>query len=78
MMGKGVQLPLGASPLQTATLQLLVPLGSSVSPHFGLFMKVMREVHSMMSSDLVSLSLAASWSASLCVHVEWPGTALCS
>lgn len=40
-----------------------VLLGSSVSPQFGLFMKVMREMHFMMSSDVVSLSLGANWSA---------------
>lgn len=36
----------------------------------------MREISFMVSSDLVSLSLAASWSASLRVHFEWPGMAL--
>lgn len=49
--------------LQTATSQPPVQRGSSVSPHFELSVKVMREIHFRVSSDLVSLSLATSWSA---------------
>lgn len=65
MVGKGVQLTnAGCIPtLQTATSQRSVLLGSGVSPHFQLSMKVVRKIHFRVSSDLVSLSLATSWSA---------------
>lgn len=53
-----------------ATSQPPVMLGSGVSPHFELSMKVMREIYFTVNSDLISLSLATSWSA-VSLYVHW-------